>query len=269
MTSIKFILIAILIAATAACANEESPVGDPSAGDVTLSREAQPAAPSIRNSTSAETTTVAAMDVLVAQHSSLLALSAEEAAWLDRHGYPTAEELEALSTYDIRELENAMRNRRDRKAASLVGHRRMLDGDIHGAASAFAAGADLGSLYARQQLAISTAQSVTGLPLDKLWQADQGNLQVMVAQLEMAKMLGDHRAQSYIDRFTTNFDWQRYGKHVLTQTAEFMRQYGEGARARGERAMGPDPRPNADAWARLQSDPDGLVTVYRRKPTYP
>lgn len=209
---------------------------------------------------------VAASEVLNSRHSTLMALSPDEAAWLDRHGYPTPEEMEMLSSHDLRALEDAMRNRRDPKAAALVGHRRLLDGDIDGAWSAFAAGSELGSLYARQEMALIATQRLTGLPRDSLSQADQGNLMVMVAQLEVAKLLGDHRAQDYIDRYASTLDWKRYGKHVLTQTAEFMRQYGEGARARGERPLGPDPRPNADAWSRLSSDPNAMVTVYERAP---
>lgn len=208
-------------------------------------------------------------EVLSAEHPDLLALSADEAAWLDRHGYPTAEELDALQTYDVNELESAMRNRGDPKSAALLGHRRVIEGDLSGALAAFSKGAHLGSLYARQQLAIVSTHRATGLPIDELAQADQGNLGVMVAQLEVARMLGDHRAQALIDRYTTNFYWDDYGKHVLTQTAIFMDQYGEYARARGERAKGPDPRPNAEAWEALQEDPNALVKVYTRGRSYP
>lgn len=212
---------------------------------------------------------VSGADVLTSKRSNLLALSEDEAAWLDRHGYPTPAELDALLTYDIEELSSATRNRRSQKAAALLGHRKMSEGDMEGAWAAFAAGSNLGSLYARQQMAIVSAHRVTGLPIDKLAQADQGNLGVMVAQLEVARMLGDHRAQALIDRYATNFDWDYYGKHVLTQTAIFMDQYGEYARARGERVKGPDPRPNAEAWSKLQEDPSALVTVYTRGRSYP
>lgn len=212
---------------------------------------------------------VSRSEVLAARHSNLFALSAEEAAWLDRHGYPTPDELDALLTYDIDELTRATRNRKDPKAAALLGHRRLLEGDVDGAWAAFAAGSSLGSLYARQQMAIVSAHQITGLPIDDLGQADQGNLGAMVAQLEVARMLGDHRAQALIDRYTTNFSWDLYGKHVMAQTAIFMDQYGEFARARGERVRGPDPRPNAEAWAKLQEDPNALVTVYTRGRSYP
>src|SRR5690606_1108127 len=97
---------------------------------------------------------VAAQEVLESRHSGSMALSREEAAWLDRHGYPTSEELDALSRYDVTTLEDGLRERKDIKAAALLGHRLLMDGDVVGARSAFAAGADLGSLYARQQMAI-------------------------------------------------------------------------------------------------------------------
>lgn len=260
--------VGMILAATlfTGCGNGRAPTDDASGQPFALYEDSK-LKPTVGGAKSGAAEKVSAREVLASRHFSLLALSREEAAWLDRHAYPTQEEMDALPTYDIEALESAMRDRRDAKAAALVGHRRLLDGNVDAAVFAFGRGAELGSLYARQQLAIAMAQSVTGLPVEDLWQADQGNIQVMVAQLEVAKMLGDHRAQAYIDQFTTNFDWRGYGQHVLTQTAEFMRQYGEGARARGERAMGPDPRPNADAWAQLESDPNGFVTVYERRPT--
>lgn len=213
---------------------------------------------------------VNAEEMLSSPHSNLFALSVEEARWLERHGYPTADELASLAMSDLAGLEETMRNRKDPKAAVLVGHLRERQGDIDGAVSAFAFGANLGSLYARQQLAIAATQEVTGLPASDLaMQADQGNLGVMISQLEVARMLGDHRAQALIDRFAVNFSWDKYGQHVLKQTSIFMDQYGEYARATGSRAVGPDPRPNAGMWAKLQEDRGALVTVYTRQPSYP
>lgn len=207
---------------------------------------------------------VPASEVLNAEHPALLALSAEEAAWLDRQDYPTSKEMDALLTYDVEELTSATRNQKSRKAAVLLGHRELMDGDVEGAWAAFSTGANLGSLYAMQQLAMINTHQATGLPMEDLAEADQGNLGVMVAQLEVARMLGDHRAQALIDRYSVNFDWDHYGKHVLRQTGIFMDQYGEFARARGEPVRGPDPRPNAAAWDQLKQDPDALVKVYTR-----
>ena len=263
----KVAILSISLLAMAACAENV----DPSQASQALvsSKHEDPPAPersvnSRHEANPAANIAVKGGDILASPHSSLLALSAEEAGWLARHDYPTPEEMNALRTYDLTALESAMRNRRDPKAAALVGHLRALRGDIDGAASAFGVGANLGSLYAWQQLALVGTQKATGLPVTALAQADQGNLGIMVSQLEVARMLGDHRAQAMIDRLAVNFDWDVYGKHVLTQTAIFMDQYGEYARATGARVVGPDPRPNAQLWEQLRTDPDAMVNVYTR-----
>lgn len=264
----KSIVFSIFLLSVSACADNEQTEPHQDESNAQTALDPMPVNTSLGTSPgesdSLQEATVQASEILEFRHSNLLALSRDEAAWLDRHGYPTPEELEDLASYDLDALESAMRNRHDPKAAALVGHRKLLEGDIDGASSAFAAGAAFGSLYARQQMALTNAQSITGLSREDLDQADQGNLQVMVAQLEVARLLGDHRAQDYINKHAATLNWKHYGKHVLAQTAEFMRQYGEGARARGQRVVGPDPRPNADAWSRLSSDPHATVTVYRR-----
>lgn len=265
MTSIKPMVLLFVMVSAVACSNAPDDVSEVADAEASKIRsETLADSSSDRLPPRQESTALSGAEVLGAEHQSLIALSPEEAAWLDRHGYPTNEELEALLSYDPAKLEDAMRNRRDKKAAALLGHRRLLEGDVDGAMYAFAAGSRLGSIYARQQLALTTTQRVTGLPRESLPEADQGNLQVMVAQLEVAKLLGDHRAQEYIDRYAHTLDWEHYGKHVLTQAVEFMRQYGEDARARGVRPMGPDPRPNAEAWGRLSADPNAVVNVYER-----
>ena len=63
-----------------------------------------------------------AEELLASPHSNLFALSVEEARWLERHGYPTADELASLAVSDLAGLEETMRNRKDPKAAALVGH---------------------------------------------------------------------------------------------------------------------------------------------------
>lgn len=209
---------------------------------------------------------VIAEALLGSPDSSLLALSKEEARWLDRHGYPTQAELASIHSFDIDALEDAMRNRGDKKSAALLGHRLVADGDVDGALAAFSKGAKLGSLHARQQLAIYSAHRITGLPVEDLAAADQGNLGVLIASLEVARLLGDHRAQALIDKYGENFYWDTYGKQVLTQVGVLMDQYGEYTSARGERSFGPDPRPNSERWARLSGNPRALVTVYTRGP---
>lgn len=198
--------------------------------------------------------------------SALLALSVEEAAWLDRHGYPTLAELAALQSYDPDLLEDAARNRGDMKSAALLGHRLAEGGDIGGAIAAFSNGANLGSLYARQQHALHSALRATQLPIDQLANSDQGTLGILLSRLEVARLLGDHRAGALIEQYGANFNWDQYGKGVLAQVATFMDQYGAHARARGRRPVGPDPRPNAELWDELQGQSGSLVTVYTRNP---
>src|SRR5690606_9993621 len=124
--------------------------------------------------------------VLESKYPSLLALSSEEAAWLDRNGYPTQEEMDALPTYDVNALENGLRERKELKAAALLGHRLMLDGDMDGAWAAFAAGANLGSLYARQQMAIVGAHRIASMSPREDAASDPAILGPMIAQLHVA-----------------------------------------------------------------------------------
>lgn len=271
MTMIRCLTISVLLAGAAACGDQSSQklVVTPESAIESNAATSAKDPPARMVPTEAHWSNVSAVEVLSSTHPNLFALSIEEARWLDRHGYPTPEELENLHLYDVAELESAMRNRKDVKAAALLGHRRVLDGNLAGAASAFSVAANEGSLYARQQLGIANLMDVTGLPIERIAEADQGALAILMAQLEMARLLGDHRANVYIDKFGSNFHWNRYGRHVLDQAAEFMRQYGESARARGKRPVGPDPRPNAEAWSQLQADPYSTVTVYRRDGTSP
>lgn len=209
--------------------------------------------------------TMAAMEVLSAEHQSLIALSDAEAAWLDRNGYPSEAELIGIASADIKMLEASMRDRRDGKSAALVGKRRLQDGDLSGAISAFARGAELGSLYARQELALAELMDSTGLPRDALHETvDQASLTTFVAQMEVAQIMGDHRAKANIARFAGNFDWSTNSRAVLSQVVEFMRQHASDAAVRGVRATGPDLRPNEDEWLQLQVDQGARVGVYGR-----
>lgn len=210
-------------------------------------------------------TAVAATEVLSAEHQSLIALSEAEAAWLDRNGYPTEVELNGIASADIQALEAAMRDRRDGKSAALVGARRLHDGNLSGAISAFARGAELGSLYARQELAFAELMDSTGLPRDALNETvDQASLTTFVAQMEVAQIMGDHRAKANVARYAGNFDWSTNSRAVLSQVVEFMRQHAADAAVRGVRATGPDLRPNADEWLQLPVDQNARVVMYGR-----
>lgn len=268
MTMTRFPWLFVMLAGLVACDDRagNAPVGNAGPA-VELGETLRPDDAAVgENSSSVTRITATEGDVLSSAHPTLLALSRDEARWLQRHGYPTASEMERLRSFDVEQLETALRNRKDVRAGALLGHRLLLDGDVAGASSAFSAAAAFGSLYARQQMALVNTMDLTGLPMDRLGEADQASLGVMVAQLEMARLLGDHRAKAYIDRYASTFDWKLYGRNVMNQTAEFMRQYGEFARAVGRRPAGPDPRPNAELWSSLGSDPNAAVTVYDREP---
>jgi hypothetical protein len=215
-------------------------------------------------------TKVSARELLASESSTLLALSPEEARWLDAHGFPTAEELAAVASMDTEALEAAVRNGRDARAAALLGIQRLLADDLHGASVAFAVGSSHGSLFAREQLAIVDLQRAVGLSREQLantFMHDQ--LAVFAGQIEVAKMLGDHRAQVYLDRYAGAMDASRHADDVLRHAAEFMRQHGEDARVRGVAATGPDPRPNAGLWKEMQERPDMQVAVYDRHSRLP
>ena len=196
----------------------------------------------------------------------LAALSQAEAAWLKRNNYPSQHELEVLGSLDIKVLEASMRNNRDGKAAALVGLRRLRDGDLPGAMSALARGAERGSLYARQELALVQLMAASGLPREKLHEAtDQPSLSLFVAHLKVAEILGDHRATASVTRYASNLEWASQAESVLAQVVELMRQHSADAARRGVRATGPDLRPNREAWASIQQNPDQFVRLYPRE----
>lgn len=256
--------ITVLLAAFLMVACGERPL------EAEVEPSSEPASDGGRHARTAESparrpTPVAASEVLWAEHQSLIALSEAEAIWLDRNGYPTEAELNGIASADIQALEAAMRDRRDGKSAALVGTRRLQDGDLPGAISAFARGAELGSLYARQELAFAELMDSTGLPRDALHETvDQASLTMFVAQMEVAQIMGDHRAKANIARYAGNFDWSTNSRAVLSQVVEFMRQHAADAAVRGVRATGPDLRPNEDEWLQLQVDQNARVVVHGR-----
>lgn len=254
------ILLSVLM--VAACTDPTVEIGAEPAMEVSSAGEVQAKSPVLPRERNHH---VPAVEVLSAGHRNLIALSEAEAAWLNRNGYPTEDELEQIASLDIRALESAMRDRRDGKSAALVGARRLHEGNLAGAISAFARGSELGSLYARQELAKAELMAATGLPQNSLHEAaDQASLTTFVAQMEVARIMGDHRAKDNIARYAGEFDWTSNSRAVLAQVVESMRQYAADAAVRGVPAAGPDLRPNADLWLQLKTDPKGSVVVYRR-----
>lgn len=197
----------------------------------------------------------------------LIALSPEEAAWLDAHYFPTPAEMANLQNYSTEELLHRMRELKDPKAAALLGARRMMDGDIAGAFSAFASSADLGSIYGQEELAVvMPMKALHGRPLTNDARAG------IVAGLEVAKILGDHRATELMRKHAPNLDRNVYGNDIQLQVTEYMRQIGSSAQSRGVKAPGPDPRPNAHLWERIDDASAGdtaTVEVFTRPNSYP
>lgn len=190
---------------------------------------------------------MSAQEVMDAANPELLALSADEAAWLDKHAYPTPEELQLIDTYDTQALEDALRNHRDAKAGVLLGHQMVARGDLDNAASAFRVAARTGSLHALQQHAIVELERVRARGGDA-----SGMTGAFVARMEMSRMLGDHNADFLIQRYAPDFDRRRHAAGILAQITEFMRQRGSDAQVRGIPSVGPDPRPNGQEWRRLE-----------------
>lgn len=192
------------------------------------------------------------------------ALSEEEAAWLEEHGFPTAEELGAVPLLEEEELFNAM-HQGNAKAAALLGHVRALKGDFAGASSAFYRGMQLGSIYAMEQHAIHGLIEASDVQDGRIIATPSAIKALFVAEMEVARMLGDHRVDHYIRQYASGLDMSIHADDILSQTAEYMRQYGM-----SEAPRAPDPRPNASLWSQVDAaDPDGIVSVYLRPSTFP
>lgn len=197
----------------------------------------------------------------------LIALSPEEAAWLDAHYFPTPSEIENLANYSAEDLLHRARDLKDPKAAALLGDRRMMEGDTSGALSAFALSASLGSIYGHEGMAVATPMS--GLHGRAL---TNDALAILVAGLEVARILGDHRATELMRKYAPNLDRNVYGNAIQLQVTEYMRQIGSDAQARGIKAIGPDPRPNAHLWEKIDQAPANdttTVEVFTRPNSYP
>lgn len=197
----------------------------------------------------------------------LIALSPEEAAWLDAHYFPTPSEMENLPNYSTEDLLHRMRELKDPKAAALLGARRMMEGDTSGALSAFASSADMGSIYGQEELAVvMPMRAIHGRPLTNDARAG------IVAGLEVAQILGDHRATELMRKHAPNLDRNVYGNAIQLQVTEYMRQIGSSAQSRGAKAPGPDPRPNAELWKKIDqapADDKTAIEVFTRPNSYP
>jgi hypothetical protein len=200
-------------------------------------------------------------DITLAEFKSLnpliTALDEEEAQWLKKHGYPTAEEIANLDLMSDEDL--AMKvSKHDPMGSVFRGLKFEKSGDLSRAASNFAIAARRGSLYARQRQAeLSRASSLALMPNSDPYNYNASYL----AELELAKYMGDHRAnEAQAARvLPSNIQFDLYSRDVLYRfqaqlgyyNTQYQREYG--------RMPQPDPRPNAAQWERI--DRGELVTV--------
>lgn len=191
-----------------------------------------------------------------------VALSPEEALWLRQHGFLTQKEIDSVESLSSSELEGRMRNNADARAATLLGVRRMRDGDGDGAVIALDRAARSGSLYAVEQLASAELQSATGYRPGHEVAIPPQIQALFVARMEQARFLGDHRVDFYINRIAGSLDRRQYGDMILKSAGEYVRQLGEDAALRRRAAPGPDARPNIDQWQQLGSGGRTQVPVF-------
>jgi len=129
-----------------------------------------------------------------------IALSEDEARWLARHHYPTDKDLETVGSLDLRKTYEAYR---DPMKATLYGKRLMDDGEYLGAAGLLERAAVYGSIYAYEEAAIAQfklyAEQNAGM-------VTQQNKDVLMARLQVAKLLGDHRASVLIQELLPSYD---------------------------------------------------------------
>ncbi|MDH5835094.1 hypothetical protein [Luteimonas kalidii] len=169
----------------------------------------------------------------------LIALSIEELEWMGRHYYPTPEELASLDRLDLERLAGTS----DPGLQTLQGLALIQRGDIAGALSVLQNAATRGSIYAYQEAAVAQ-HALLAERLGRSHEIDAA----LRAQLEVSRILGDHRAGHLMARHLPDFDPAAHAALVQQYTTEFLRQLGSNAQALGTNAAGPDPRPNLAQW---------------------
>jgi len=173
-----------------------------------------------------------------------VALSPEEVDWLRRHYYPDDQDLASLDSLDLQ----ALRGTQDPRLATLQGLALIRRGDPEvGALVLLSAGA-MGAIYAYEEGAIADHQ-VMVKRVGATLEIDD----VLRARLEVAKMLGDHRADDLVRTYLPNYPMAERAALVQRQASEFFRQLGNDAQLRGATAPGPDLRPNLKQWQALKA----------------
>lgn len=174
----------------------------------------------------------------------LIALSEPEADWMRKHGYPTLEEIRSIGTTDLRGMAGANTPRE----ATLYGLSLLKEGNTAGGVAILERAAALGSIYAYEEAAIADYNLVKSRTGDS-----SINDNVLAAKLEVAKILGDYRADDLAKIHLPNHSIGIDASTKQQQTTEFLRQLGDNSQALGVAAPGPDPRPNLKRWNELQA----------------
>lgn len=201
--------------------------------------------------------TLSLADFKSLENPELEALSPEEAAWLRRHGFPTAEEVARVATMD-RDALWGRGNSGDLVAMALLGHKFLSEGDMGMAAAAFGQAATQGSVYAREQSAIT----------EKMRDGEYGNYvgwEGFAIDMEVARVYGDHRVDMLIQRYMPPGAYNDMIRASVLASLPFALQgLAEDARLRGVPPVTPEPRPNADIWQAIDSGTAAEVAVYPR-----
>jgi len=198
---------------------------------------------------------------IISEDTRNVALSEDERAWLSRHHYLSKQDLDATKNIPDATLQEA---RTDARAQTILGMRLLERGEIIPAATVLTNAASHGSVYAYEEAAVALLKQQVE---NNNGRVDPIYANMFRARMEVAKIMGDHRADALFAQYFPNYDSRSNAQTVQLQTTEYLRQLGSNAQAQGTRAAGPDPRPNADLWDNLQklNEAGGstdLATVY-------
>lgn len=200
---------------------------------------------------------------VLAQDQRMIALSPAEAEWLRKHYYPSKTELENLDSLDM----DALRGTRDPMSATLLGLAAIARGNTPGSSGILQNAATMGSIYAYEESAIAEYQ----LTLQRLGPAARASAEDSLrAKIEVAKILGDHRAGTLLGKYIPDYNDNSSAGIVQQYTTEYLRQLGNNAQLLGAPPPGPDPRPNLEQWNDLeklqQAGTSEMVDVYSVRP---
>lgn len=183
---------------------------------------------------------------LAAMDPAFVALSEDESAWLARHGYPTSEQVRqaldgALSVPDV---QYQMREQRNMVAAGLYGLQMTQQNDLTGARAGYNSGALNGSLYAYIKMATARVEVPESEGL-----SEPGKMRISTTTL-VAEQLGDHQADYYRRKYAGDLSLDLWGPSIEQNAMNELRHFSRLRKLQGRDGQPPDPRPNAEAWAR-------------------